>query len=96
MTCKGLFAFKSLEVRKAGNFKRGSETVEYGESYILKVDELSKEGVFERKFKIDVKNQGLASALRELELYDKINITFEVNFFLSGVRLTPIEFELAQ
>lgn len=91
MKCRGIFIFKSLEKRSAGKFRndKGS-VVEYKECYILKVDEQTDTGIFERKFKVDV-NSDLVKDLSILEAYSRVCIGFDVQIFNNQVRLVPFE-----
>ena len=52
MECRGKFKYKGLTKKNGGEFTNGrGELVKYNESYEIKLDELTQDGVYERKFK---------------------------------------------
>ena len=95
MICNGEFIFKSVEKRDAGEFtNEKGDLVKYDSSYILKVDEINKNGIFERKLKVSKDNTALITKLFKLEPYTKINVTFDVNFYGANIRIVPTDTNL--
>lgn len=92
MTCKGIFVFKELKKIDAGSFtnKETGEIISYNESYKLKVDEFSDNGINERIFKIASDNTNCLNGLKNVSPYDKINIDFNLSLYTNGVKLEPI------
>lgn len=90
MKCVGKFKFKGLVKREAGSFTndKGQE-INYSESYLLKVDESTDKGIYERGFKIP-SDSDLVIPLSKLQPYQDITLEFEVNFYSNSVRVVPI------
>lgn len=92
MNCKGNFVFKGLEKRDSGTFTDpNGRVVNYPESYVLKVDENTDNGIYERRFKVKVDNTVLLNKLKNLKPYDKVNLLFDINFYGSKVSVIPID-----
>lgn len=91
MKCFGKFKFKQIQKRDGGTFVNSSgETIDYKDSYQLKVDESTEKGFFERNFKISTENTNLITQLMKLQPYTDITIEFDVNIYGSRVSLVPI------
>lgn len=94
MICKGEFVFKGVEKRDAGSFTNDKgQAVNYDMAYVLKVDEISENGIFERKLKIDKANSVLLSKLKNLKPYDKINLICDVVLYGSNARVIPVDLD---
>jgi hypothetical protein len=92
MKCRGRFVFKSLEKRPGGEFTNDKgNVVKYKDSYILKVDEETEDGIFERKFKFSPDNKDLAENLSLLSPYSRVWIGFDIQLFGAQVKLVPFE-----
>ena len=53
MICKGNFKFKSITKRDGGDFiNEMGERIKYKPCFLLKCDELTDKGIFERTFKL--------------------------------------------
>lgn len=91
MKCKGRFVFKELKKVEAGSFtnKVSGEVINYNESYKLKVDEITEQGINERVFKVATDNTNVLNGLVGVKTYDKIDIEFDLELYSNGVRLTP-------
>ena len=90
MKCQGKFKFKGISKRNGGSFTNSQgEIVNYSESYILKVDEFTEKGIFERVFKLSI-DSPLVSQLSLLKPYDDIILDFDVILFGSSVRVIPV------
>lgn len=91
MKCKGRFVFRELKKVDAGSFtdKETGEVISYKESYKLKVDEISEDGINERIFKVTTDNVNVLNGLKNVEPYNKIDIEFDLGLYPSGCRLTP-------
>lgn len=91
MNCKGNFVFKELNYVKAGVFKNDKgEEISYKDSYKLKVDEVTNNGINERIFKIDPSNTNLVNTLKSFRAYQNISIEFDLEIFANGCRLKPL------
>ena len=91
MNCKGIFVFKELKKIEKGVFTNDKgEQIPYNESFKLKVDEISEQGINERVFKIAVDNTNCLNGLKNVNPYDKINIDFDLELYASGCRLKPL------
>ena len=92
MLCAGNFVFKSIGERKAGEFLNDKgQTIKYDTCYLLKVDEQTDKGIFERQLKVNKDNQVILNQLRSKKTYDKINIQFDVVLYNGGVRIIPLQ-----
>lgn len=90
MKCIGKFKFKELQKREGGVFKNNNgEEIQYKESYVIKADETTEKGIYERAFKISV-DSPLVKDLESLEAYEDIEIEFDVQVYGSRITLTPI------
>ena len=91
MKCKGRFVFRELKKVDAGSFKdkESGEIISYKESYKLKVDEISEDGINERVFKVTTDNVNVLNGLVGVKPYDKIDIEFDLGLYPNGCRLTP-------
>lgn len=93
MECKGKFKFKQLLKRPGGEFTNNSgQLVSYRESYILTVDELTDNGIYERKFKIDI-DSNLVEELLIKKSYSDITITFDIVFYGNSIKAVPVAVE---
>lgn len=92
MKCKGRFVFKELKKVDAGSFtdKETGEVISYNESYKLKVDEITEQGINERVFKVATDNTNVLNGLVGVKPYDKIDIDFDLGLYPNGARLTPV------
>lgn len=89
MKCKGNFKFKGLQKRDGGVFKNNKgEEIQYKESYVIKADEETENGIYERQFKIAI-DSPLVKVLEGLEVYDDIEIEFDVKIYGSRISVTP-------
>lgn len=90
MKCIGKFKFKGLVKREGGSFTndKGQE-ITYNASYLLKVDESTENGIYERGFKIP-EDSKLVLPLSKLQPYQDITLEFEVNFYGNSIKVVPI------
>ena len=94
MQCKGEFVFKSLEKRDAGTFKNSAgQDINYDMAYVLKVDESTYNGIFERKLKVDKENTTLLNKVKNLKPYDKIFLICDIVMYGSNARVVPIDLD---
>lgn len=90
MKCKGNFKFKGLVKRDGGVFTNNEgKEIKYNESYVLKVDETTPKGIYERSFKIAI-DSPLLKELEFVEAYQDIEIEFEIEIYGSRITLVPI------
>lgn len=90
MKCVGNFKYKGITKKDGGSFTNANgQVIEYNPSYTLKVDEMTDNGIMERVFKLPV-DSDMIPLLSELDLYQDIEIEFEVTIYSSRVVLTPI------
>lgn len=98
MKAKGLFMFKSLQDREAGEFtvKDTGEIIKYGASNVVVCDEIGDDGkIQERRFKFPTTNKQLFTELSQLDPYTKIELEFDVSIYSANAKITPIGFEIA-
>ena len=97
MKAKGIFMYKGIQDRKAGEFinKETGEVINYEASKILVCDELDGLNNRERRFKLPKSDTQLLSNLISLEPYTRIELTFDVSLYSANAKLTPESFELA-
>lgn len=90
MKCVGKFKFKGLVKREGGSFTndRGQE-INYNASYLLKVDESTENGIYERGFKIP-EDSDLVLPLSKLQPYQDVTLEFDVNFYGNSIKVVPI------
>lgn len=94
MKCRGEFVFKSIEKREGGSFTNDKgQAVNYDMAYLLKVDEVSQNGINERKLKIDKNNTVLLNKLQNLKPYDKINLICDVVLYGANAKVIPIDID---
>ncbi len=94
MKCKGEFVFKSVEKREGGSFTNDKgQAVNYDMAYVLKVDELTQNGIYERKLKIDKANSVLLNKVQNLKPYDKINLVCDVVLYGANARVIPVDID---
>lgn len=94
MKCRGNFVFKSLNKQDGGEFTNDKgQNIKFNGSYVLKVDEITDKGPVERKLKFDLTNSYLLEKIKALTAYDRIDITCDVVFYNSQVKLVPIDIE---
>lgn len=91
MKCQGKFKYKGFEKRDGGDFVNPQgQKIEYQPKYVIKVDEIGQEGVFERIFKVPLES-ALIPQLSNKNLYDDITLEFDIQFTSKGIpTITPI------
>lgn len=95
MKTKGQFTYKGISHVDAGTFVNAQgQSVDYKGSYKLQVDEITPEGIYERKIKIEEEKLGLVQELMKLGAYDVIELEFDVTMYSSGARLSPTGFKV--
>lgn len=90
MKCRGNFKFKAMTKRDAGEFTNNNgELIKYNESYSLKVDEITNEGIYERTFRVAT-DSSIIKALENAKPYDDIVIEFDVKFYNNRNSVIPV------
>lgn len=90
MQCTGNFKFKGLIKRDGGSFTSpDGKVINYKESYTLKLDEQTENGIYERQFKVSI-DSPLVAELMALELYDDITLDFDLKIYGSRITVIPI------
>ena len=85
------FIYKGVEKREGGEFINDKgQSIKYDASYVLKVDELTPEGIYEMKVKIDKNNTALVDKIKAKNFYDKIKLECEIKFSGSQARVIPV------
>lgn len=91
MRAKGEFVYKGLDKRAGGEFLNSNgQPVKYPDAYILKVDEVTEEGINERKLKVDVNNTFLVDKLKALKPYDKVTLECDILLYQNSAKVIPI------
>ena len=94
MKCQGNFKYKGLIKRHGGSFTDTTgKVINYKESYSLKVDEQTENGLYERQFKVAL-DSPLVAELKALELYDDITIDFDVKIYGSKISVIPVALQI--
>lgn len=94
MKCKGEFVYKSVEKREGGSFtNEKGEAVSYDMAYILKVDEITQDGIYERKLKVDKNNTVLLNKLQNIKPYDKIYLICDVVLYGANAKVVPVDLD---
>lgn len=90
MKCVGKFKFKGLTKRDGGSFTndKGQE-ITYKSSYLLKLDEMTDDGIYERGFKI-ASDSELVAPLQKLQPYQDVTLEFDVILYTNSIKLVPI------
>ena len=95
MRVKGEFVFKSLNERDGGEFVNDKgQKIKYDSKYLLKVDERTEDGIFDRVFSVNKENTELINQIRQCPSYSDVEIEFDVKMYNSQVKLVPISFEV--
>lgn len=91
MKCTAELIFKSIEKKEGGEFtnEKGQE-IKYDGSYILKADEKTSNGIYERRFKIPLNNVSLIESLKSKKAYDSVTIEFDIQMYGNNTRIVPI------
>ena len=90
MKSLGKFKFKEIQKVDGGTFtnSKGDE-ITYNDSYKIKVDEMTNNGIYERVFKIPI-DSPLVREFAELKPYTDITIEFDINIYGSKVSVIPV------
>lgn len=92
MQSRGKFVFKGIEERPGGEFVNDKgQKIKYDSTFQVKVDEFVEGKPEERLFKFKKDNTYLADKFKELSIYDKVLIDFNIDLYKTSVRLVPIE-----
>lgn len=92
MICKGKFKFKSIEKREGGEFTNDKgQLIRYESLYVIKVDEQTENGIYERRFKISSSDNVLVSKIQRLSAYDDIEMTFDIQFYGNSTKVVPTD-----
>lgn len=92
MISKGKFKFKSIEKREGGEFTNDKgQLIKYDSSYVIKVDEQTENGIYERRFKISSSDNVLVSKMQRLSAYDDIEMTFDIQFYGNSTKVVPTD-----
>lgn len=83
--------FKGIEKREGGEFVNDKgQKIKYDGSYVLKADEQTDNGIYERRFKIPLTNVALIESLKLKKAYDELTINFDIQMYGNNVRIVPI------
>lgn len=95
MKCSGKFIFRGLDKREGGEFtNERNQLIKFDGSYVLKLDEVTEDGVFERKLKFPLTNTLLLDKVKNLKVYDEVNVLCDISFYNNQVKLIPIDVAL--
>ena len=88
--CQGKFKFKGIEKREGGSFVNDKgRKIDYDESYSLKVDEETENGIYERVFRIK-KDSEIVDDLLLVKPYTNIILEFEIRFYGRNINVVPV------
>lgn len=92
MKCEGKYVFKSIKTRDGGEFTNDKgQKVKYKPSYIVSVDDIQGADILARQFKFSEDNNELASKFKNINPYEDIIISFDVEIYNNNVRLVPTD-----
>lgn len=92
MIAKGKFKFKSIEEKSGGEFVNSQgQKIKYDGSYSIKVDEITDNGIYERRFKVNLNENSLISKLKQLNPYTDVEITFYIQFYGNSTKVVPTD-----
>lgn len=92
MVCTGHFVFKGIEERDGGEFvNQQGQKITFEPTYQVKVDENVDGKIQERIFKFKQTNKALAQEFKGINVYDSIEIDFNVELYKNSVKLIPCE-----
>lgn len=93
MECRGKFKFKQLVRKEGGEFTNNrGQLIKYKDSYALKVDEQTENGIYERTFKIPTDSK-LVEELLIKKPYSDITLVFNISFYGNSIKAIPVEIE---
>ena len=91
MKARGEFVFKGLDKRAGGEFINDKGlSVKYGESLILKIDEIIDGNINERKLKLDRENMILVEKIKKLKPYDHFTLECNVVLYQNSAKVVPV------
>lgn len=91
MKCIAKLIYKGIEKKDGGEFVNDKgQKITYDGSYLLKADEETENGIYERRFKIPLSNVSLVEALKNKKAYESISINLDIQMYGNNVRLVPI------
>ena len=94
MKCLGDFVFKGIEERQGGEFQNSQgQMIKYESSYVIKVDEITDNGIYERKLKVPKTNVSLINKLKQKKPYDDITLLCDIVLYGSQARVIPIDLQ---
>lgn len=83
--------YKGIEKKEGGEFRNEkNQLIKYDGSYVLKADEQTENGIYERRFKIPLSNVALINELKTKKAYDEITVNFDIQMFGNNVRVVPV------
>lgn len=92
MVCSGNFIFKCIEKKDGGEFvNQQGQKITFEPTYQIKTDEVLDGKTEERIFKFKASNKVLAEEFKNLGIYDKVKIVFNVELYKNSVKLVPCE-----
>lgn len=92
MIAKGKFKFKSIDERDGGEFTNNQgQLIKYDKSYVIKADEQTDKGIYERRFKVGANDNSLLSKIKQLNPYTDVEITFDIQFFGNQTKVVPTD-----
>lgn len=84
--------FKGIEKKDGGEFTNDKgQKIKYDGSYVLKADEQTENGIYERRFKIPLTNVSLIENLKAKKAYDEITLNFDIQIYGNNVRVVPVD-----
>lgn len=92
MVCQGEVIYKGIEKRDGGIFKNDKgQDISYGDSYVVKFDEIKDGMGNERKVKFPASNKVLFDKFKNIEPYTKVELYCDVVISNSVCKLVPLD-----
>ena len=91
MKARGEFVYKCLEKKDGGEFTNDKgQSIKYKPSYSLKVDEVTEQGIYERKLKIGEGQTQLVDTLKKLKPYERIELECDIEMYQNSAKVVPV------
>lgn len=89
--CRKIYLQRIWKKRRWRIYKWKGTKINYDGSYVLKVDEVTENGIYERKLKIGLEQTSLIDRLKTIKPYEEITLNCDVVFNTNNtIKLVPV------